>query len=106
MNNAALAADQPYGPERSYLADSQFDYPGQPHGWRYYALNAANEFSPLQALPASAATATPLAMLGCDDDPHARVGRDVLHPGYLRRPCIQWVSNPAKVELNKQKMQS
>ena len=78
------------GDDRSTdLADSQFDYPGQAHGWSYYVLNEANEFAPLQPLSAAQGTATPLTCLGCDD-PHAFIARDALHPGYERRPCIQW----------------
>ena len=72
-----------------YLADSQFDYPGQPQGWQYYALDAQNDFARFEPVEASQSTATPLAFLGCDD-PDARVGRDFVHAGYKRRPCLQW----------------
>lgn len=80
-----FARDHPGG----YLADSQFDYPGQPGGWRYHALDGDNRFAPFEPIAASQGTMTPLAYLGCDD-PQARVGRDFVHPGYQRRPCLQW----------------
>jgi len=72
-----------------YLADTQFDYPGGGRGWQYDALDADNGFTRLEPPAAHAASATPLAYLGCDD-PDLRVGRDLVHPGYKRRPCLQW----------------
>jgi hypothetical protein len=77
-----------------YLADSQFDYPGRPDGWQYHALDAENRFARFEPLPGSRDTATPLAFLGCDD-PDARIGRDFVHPGYRRRPCLQWHAREA-----------
>jgi hypothetical protein len=78
-------------PDTAIIADSMFDYPGDPQGWQYTHLDAVNRFGAFRAREDSRESATALAFLVCDD-PDCIVGRDFLHPGYLARPCLQWNS--------------
>jgi hypothetical protein len=78
------------GQSAEWIADSQFDYPGSGTGWRYLTLSKTNEFGEWREVVSLADSGTPLAYLECADDPHCRIGRDYVHPGYERRPCLQW----------------
>lgn len=72
-----------------YLADSQFDFPGNKGGWQYSCLNAENKFGTWKFSSESEKTATPRAFL-VNEDPDCIIGRDFVQPGYINRPVMEW----------------
>jgi hypothetical protein len=80
-----FATDHPGG----YLADSQFDYPLGGKGWQFLALTHDDAMAPFTPNDAFVDTAAPYAYL-VSDDPYARIGRDWVHPGHSRKPCLHW----------------
>ncbi len=76
--------------ETEYLADSLFDYPlSEDGGWQYATLDQNNIFGEFKPRDASRDTATPMAFLVGDEE-NCLLGRDVVHPGYRLRPCLEW----------------
>lgn len=78
-----------------YLADSMFDYNNfGSGGWKYHTLDKENSFGRFKERDDSRGTATPFAFLvGSDVD--CIIGRDVVHPGYHLRPCLEWIPTEA-----------
>jgi hypothetical protein len=73
------------------IADSQLDYPGREGGWQFMAVDKTGAITPLIGRKdvGSEWTTQDSYLVGADDE-YCKLGRDFVHPGYLKFPALVW----------------